>query len=67
METFRDWIERVQSEFFEMPGLRLSKQQAQRLWNLDSRSADVIFEALESANVLRRTTNDMYTRADITY
>ena len=34
-----------------MPGLHLSKRQAQRLWNLDARSTDVIFSALESVEL----------------
>jgi len=48
-----------------MPGLRLSRRQAERLWNLDPSSADVIFGALEQANFLRRTPNDLYVRADV--
>jgi hypothetical protein len=43
----------------------LSKRQAQRLWNLDERSADAIFDALEASHFLRRTPNNMYIRADI--
>jgi len=65
VENFCDWVHLIQSEFAEMPGLRLSKRQAQRLWNLDSRSTDVIFNALEAANFLRRMPNDVYIRADI--
>jgi hypothetical protein len=64
-EKFCDWVRLVQSEFAEMPGLHLSKRQAQRLWNLDERSADVIFSALEASNFLRRTPNDAYIRADV--
>ena len=64
-ENFYDWIRLIQSEFAEMPGLHLSKRQAQRLWNLDAPSADVIFNALEAAHFLRRMPNDTYIRADI--
>ncbi|RPI50586.1 MAG: hypothetical protein EHM55_21030 [Acidobacteria bacterium] len=60
-----DRIRVVRSEFSEMPGLRLSRRQAERLWNLDPSSADVIFGALEQANFLRRTPNDLYVRADV--
>lgn len=28
-------LKRVRAEFLEMPGLRLTRQQAQRLWGLD--------------------------------
>jgi hypothetical protein len=65
--TFDDWVELVQSEYSEMPGLHLSKRQAQRLWNLDARSCDVIFEALEASHFLKRTLADSYVRADIDY
>lgn len=65
LENFCDWVRLIQSEFAEMPGLHLSKRQAERLWNLDSRSADALFSALEAAHFLKRTADDMYTRADV--
>lgn len=64
-EKFCDWVRLIQSEYVEMPGLHLSKRQAQRLWNLDARSTEMIFDALEASNFLRRMPNDMYIRADI--
>lgn len=64
-DTFYDWVTLVKSEYSEMPGLHLSKRQAQRLWNMDARSCDVIFEALEASHFLRRTFADSYVRADI--
>ena len=60
-----DWVRLIQSEFAEMPGLRLLKRQAQRLWNLDEPSADVIFNALEASQYLKRMPNDIYIRANI--
>jgi hypothetical protein len=65
VEDIGEWIRLVQAEYAEMPGLHLSKRQAQRLWHLDPHSADVVFDALESAHFLRRTPKDMYVRADI--
>jgi hypothetical protein len=65
VETFWDWVRLVQSEYVEMPGLHLSKRQAQRLCNLDARSTDMVFDALEASNFLRRLPNDMYIRADV--
>jgi hypothetical protein len=65
MENFHDWVRLIQSEYAEMPGLHLSKRQAQRLWNLDRHSTEMIFDALESAHFLKRTANDNYVRADI--
>ena len=64
-EDVRDWVRLVQSEYADMPGLHLSKRQAQRLWNLDARIADEIFRALEASHYLRRTADDIYVRADV--
>ena len=61
------WVRLVQSEYSEMPGLHLSKRQAQRLWNLDSKSCEVVFDVLEASHFLRRTPNDSYVRADAGY
>ena len=65
--NFCAWVRLIQSEYAEMPGLHLSKRQAQRLWNLDSRTTEMIFNALEAAKFLRRMPNDVYVRADIGY
>ena len=65
--TLSGWVRRVRCEFSEMPGLHLSKRQAQRLWNLDRQSAEAIFDELEAEHYLKRTTGDMYKRADLDY
>jgi hypothetical protein len=67
MDNFYEWVRLIQAEYAEMPGLHLSKRQAQRLWNLDAGSTDVIFTALEASNFLRRMPNDIYIRADVGY
>ena len=67
VENFCEWVHLIQAEYAEMPGLRLSKRQAQRLWNLDARSTEMIFTALEAANFLKRMPNDLYIRADVGY
>jgi hypothetical protein len=64
---FGDWLQLIQAEYSEMPGLHLSKRQAQRLWGLDPNSCDVLFNQLEASHFLRRTPNDAYIRADIDY
>ena len=66
-ENVFDWVRLIQAEFAEMPGLHLSKRQAQRMWNLDAGSTDVIFKALEASSFLRRMPNDIYIRADVGY
>jgi hypothetical protein len=64
-ENVRHWVQLIKSEYAEMPGMHLSKRQAQRLWNLDEPSMDFILGALEAAKFLKRMPNDTYIRADI--
>ena len=56
-------LNRVRSEFIEMPGLRLRIDQAQRLWNLDRASCETVLLSLVEAKFLRRDTNERYARA----
>ena len=42
-------LERVRGEFNEMPGLRLTPEQAARLWGLDPRSCSEVLRSLVSS------------------
>jgi hypothetical protein len=53
-------LEIVRGEYLEMPGLRLTRRQAQRLWALDSDTCDALLETLEAAGFLRRTRGGDY-------
>jgi hypothetical protein len=55
------WLELIQAEYREMPDLRLSKTQMQRLWGLDPFVCDALVDALVAARVLRRTPSGHYT------
>jgi hypothetical protein len=55
-------LQRVYAEFLEMPGLRLTCQQAQRLWGLDESACLQLLELLVDAKFLCRPGNGMYTR-----
>lgn len=46
-------LNRVRSEFIEMPGLRLRVEQAERLWNLDRASCEYVLSSLVRAKFLR--------------
>jgi len=59
-------MRRIQSEFSEMPGLHLTKVQAQRLWSLDSQLCDTLLDGLVAAQVLEKTTRDAYVLAGST-
>ena len=55
-------LNRVRSEFIEMPGLRLRIDQAQRLWNLDRTMCESVLRSLVEAKFLGRFENDLYAR-----
>lgn len=58
-----DLAMRVRSEYIEMPGLRLTSAQAQRLWDLDREQCDAVFAALIDAGVLKRMPDGSFVRA----
>ena len=55
-------LQRVYSEFLEMPGLRLTCPQAQRLWAVDERTCREVLEALVEARFLCRQGHGLYAR-----
>jgi hypothetical protein len=59
-----DVLQRVQGEYIEMPGLRLTTAQAQRLWGLDRASCDALLAALVDAKFLFRTRDGAFVRSD---
>jgi Fic family protein len=58
-----DIVNRIRSEFFEMPGLRLTRAQAQRLWGLDERTTRQVLEELLELHFLQQTADGMFRRA----
>ena len=48
-------VRRARAEYLEMPGLRLTSAQAQRLWGLDPRTCEELLAELMSARFLART------------
>ena len=59
-----DALRRVQGEYTEMPGLRLTAAQAQRLWGLDRAACDALLGALVDAKFLFRTRDGAFVRSD---
>lgn len=57
-------VERVRSEFLEMPGLTLTPAQAARLWGLDPKSCQYVINALVDSTFLRWTPSGTVVRAD---
>ena len=57
-------VQRIRGEFLEMPGLRLTLRQAQRLWRLDETICDAVLGALVDARFLARTRDGAFIRQD---
>lgn len=55
-------LARVRGEYLEMPGLRLTVDQARRLWGLDSHACRDVLTALTDAGFLARGTDGRYAR-----
>jgi hypothetical protein len=60
--TIEETLQRVQGEFREMPGLRLTPAQAGRLWGLDPVSSQALLDALVDARFLLRTADGAFMR-----
>ena len=59
-----DVLQRIQGEFLEMPGLRLTEPQARRLWGLDAGSCGALLGALIDAKFLFRTRDGAFMRVE---
>ena len=57
-------LRRVQGEFLEMPGLRLTGAQARRLWALDSAMCDALLGALVDAKFLFKTRDGAFMKVE---
>ncbi len=53
-------VARVRGEYHEMPGLRLTPAQAQRLWQMDTHQCEAILGHLVEAHFLTRTRDGAY-------
>jgi hypothetical protein len=50
-----EWLTRIEAEYREMPGLRLTEQQMQRLWGLDGETCGDLVAVLVARGVLRES------------
>lgn len=57
-------VQRVESEFREMPGLHLTPAQAARLWQLDSALCQQVIDSLVGRAFLRWTAAGAIVRAE---
>ena len=63
--TINEWLQLIQAEYREIPGLHLTKPQVQRLWGLDPVTCDALLSTLEDVKFLRKTQNNGYVRRDL--
>ncbi len=56
-------IRRVRGEYLEMPGLRLTIPQAERLWALDEPTCESVLDSLVADGFLAVARNRSYVRA----
>jgi hypothetical protein len=56
-------LRRIRGEYNEMPGLRLTIAQAQRLWGLDRAECDAVVCALVDAKFLIRNRDGTFARS----
>jgi hypothetical protein len=57
-------LQRVQGEFLEMPGLRLTEAQARRLWNLDQTQCESLLHTLVQERFLFRTRDGAFMKLE---
>ena len=62
--TIVDWAQLVRAEYAEMPGLKLTEPQIQRLWSLDAALCDAVIASLIAGQFLKQTRGDAYVRFD---
>lgn len=57
-------LQRIQGEYVEMPGLRLTLPQAQRLWGLERETCHALLGALVEAKFLVQTRDGAFVRTE---
>jgi hypothetical protein len=61
-EAVATLLRRIQSEYREMPGLKLTEAQARRLWDIDGRTCRLVLRTLLEDRFLKRTPSGTYIR-----
>jgi len=61
-QALKDLGRRIRGEYIEMPGLRLTVTQAQRLWGLDRTACELVLSALVDVDFLIRNRDGAFVR-----
>ena len=59
-----EWLRLIQAEYREIPGLKLTRPQAQRLWGLEQQLCETLLESLIAARFLSLTSAHAYVLAE---
>lgn len=59
-------VDRIRSEYREMPGMRLTLPQARRLWQVEVSECEAALDALVSEGFLALTVDDSYVAFPVT-
>jgi hypothetical protein len=62
MRTIQDLTDRLRAEYLEMPGLRLTDDQVQRLCGIERTVCGLILDSLVASKFLCRTQDGNYSR-----
>jgi hypothetical protein len=60
----KNMLQRIRGEFVEMPGLRLTAAQAQRLWGLERPKCEELLKVLVKDNFLSQTRDGSFIKTD---
>ena len=64
-EVLSRWTPTVRGAYLEIPVLRLTRGQVQRLWDLDAHSCDRVLEGLIAMRFLEQATDGGFVRAPL--
>jgi hypothetical protein len=59
-----EWLRLIRAEYRELPGLKLTKPQAQRLWGLEGHVCEALLDSLIASRFLCKTSAQAYVLAD---
>jgi hypothetical protein len=65
MSALESLVARIRGEYSEVPGLRLTFDQACRFWQVDGETCERVFEQLVREGFLRKTTGGTYMGAAV--
>jgi hypothetical protein len=63
--VIQEALERIRSEFMEMPGMRLTAAQVQRLCGIDALVCEAVLKALVDSKFLTHHADGIYTRVTL--